>query len=73
MCGVIDVEGKRVLDDDLKRIMEEAIIKTTNIQTQGAIAKLRTRYSGEKQLPAAGATVVTEALKRLVLHLRYGG
>jgi hypothetical protein len=73
MCGVIDVEGKRVHDDQLKRIMVAAIVQTTDIPTQGNVARLRTRYSGEKQLPPAGATVVTEALRRLVLHLRYGG
>jgi hypothetical protein len=73
MCGVIDVEGRRVHDEELRRIMVLAITKTTDIQTQASVARLRTRYSGEKQLPPAGATVVTEALRRLVLHLRYGG
>jgi hypothetical protein len=73
MCGVINVEGDRVLDEELKRIMIAAIVKTTDIQTQASVARLRTKYGGEKQLPPAGATVVTEALKRLVLHLRYGG
>lgn len=73
MCGVIDVEGKRVFDTELIRIMELAITETANIPTQAKVARLRTKYGGEKQLPPAGATVVTEALKRLVLHLRYGG
>jgi hypothetical protein len=73
MCGVIDVEGKRVHDDELVRIMLAAVVQTTDIPTQGAIAKLRTRYGGEKQLPPAGATVVTEALRRLTLHLKFGG
>jgi hypothetical protein len=73
MCGVIDVEGKRVHDDELKRIMVAAIVQTTDIPTQGNVARLRTRYTGEKQLPPAGATVITEALRRLALHLRYGG
>ena len=73
MCGVIDVEGKRVHDDQLKRIMVAAIVQTTDIPTQGSIARMRTSYGGEKQLPPAGATVVTEALKRLALHLKYGG
>lgn len=73
MCGVIDIEGKRVHDRELVRIMVMAITKTTDIPTQANVARLRTRYSGEKQLPPAGATVVTEALRRLVLHLRYGG
>lgn len=72
MCGVIDAEGKRVHDHELKRIMIAAIVQTTDIPTQGSVARLRTRYSGEKQLPPAGATVVTEALRRLVLHLKYG-
>lgn len=73
MCGVIDVEGKRVHDDELKRIMVAAIVQTTDIPTQANVARLRTRYGGEKQLPPAGATVVTEALRRLALHLKYGG
>lgn len=73
MCGVIDVEGKRVHDEELVRIMVAAVVQTTDIPTQGAIAKLRTRYGGEKQLPPAGATVVTEALRRLTLHLKFGG
>lgn len=73
MCGVIDVEGKRVHDDELVRIMVAAVVQTTDIPTQGSIAKLRTRYGGEKQLPPAGATVVTEALRRLTLHLKFGG
>lgn len=72
MCGVIDCEGKRVHDDELVRIMIAAVVQTTDIPTQGAIAKLRTRYGGEKQLPPAGATVVTEALRRLTLHLKFG-
>jgi hypothetical protein len=67
------VEGKRVHDDELKRIMVAAIVQTTDIPTQGNVARLRTRYTGEKQLPPAGATVITEALRRLTLHLRYGG
>jgi hypothetical protein len=73
MCGVIDVEGKRVHDTELVRIMVAAVVQTTDIPTQGSIAKLRTRYGGEKQLPPAGATVVTEALRRLTLHLKFGG
>lgn len=73
MCGVIDVEGNRVIDTELYRIMLAAVVQTTDIPTQGAIAKLRTRYGGEKQLPPAGATVVTEALRRLTLHLKFGG
>lgn len=73
MCGVINVDGHRVLDQQLVSIMEAAIIHTTDIPTQASIAKRRTRYGGEKQLPPAGATVVTEALRRLALHLRYGG
>lgn len=72
MCGVIDVEGKRVHDDELVRIMIAAIVQTTDIPTQANVARLRTRYGGEKQLPPAGATVVTEALRRLALHLKFG-
>ena len=73
MCGVIDVEGRRVIDQELYKIMVLAIVKTTDIPTQAHVARLRTRYNGEKQLPPAGATVITEALRRLQLHLKYGG
>lgn len=73
MCGVIDIEGRRVIDQELQKIMVLAIVQTTDIPTQASVARMRSRYTGEKQLPPAGATVVTEALRRLVLHLRYGG
>lgn len=73
MCGVIDVEGKRVHDTELVRIMVAAIIQTSDIPTQANVARMRTRYGGEKQLPPAGATVITEALRRLTLHLKFGG
>ena len=73
MCGVFTVEKKLVIDRELYRVMQLAIVKTTNIPTQAHVARIRTRYGGEKQQPPAGATVITEALRRLVLHLRYGG
>lgn len=73
MCGVIDVEGRRVHDRELKKIMVAALTHSIDMPTQTYIARMRTKYTGEKQLPPAGATVVTEALRRLTLHLGFDG
>ena len=73
MCGVIDVEGRRIHDRELKKIMVAAITHSIDMPTQTYIARIRTKYTGEKQLPPSGATVVTEALRRLTLHLGLDG
>lgn len=72
MCGVINIEGKQSIDEQLKRVMTSAICDTTDIMTQEAVGRLRTFYKAEKQSQAAGAVAVREALRRLVMFLRYG-
>ena len=73
MSGVINIEGRRVHDKQLQKIMIAALTHNIDMPTQTHIARLRTKYTGEKQLPPAGATVVTEAVKKLTLFLGYDG
>ena len=61
---------KWVVDEDLMHLVLPAILTTKKEVTQAYIGGERTLYTGEKQKPAAGSAVVTEALERLALHMR---
>lgn len=71
MCGLEDSDSRRQIDKDLVTLMEEAIIETTNIPTQSAIGMKRTGYDGAMQIAAAGASIIAEALRRLVIYFGY--
>lgn len=72
MCGVHNDEGEKVIDEQLKAIMIEAITNSERLMTQGEIGRMRSLYGpNTKQLPAAGLTVAREALNKLARHLRY--
>ena len=69
MCGLINEDGQRVLDKELVNLIEPALVETVDVPTQASIGARRTGYSPTgKQVAAAGGTILTEALRRLVLY-----
>jgi hypothetical protein len=73
MAGLENREGKRIFDPELATLVIRACIETTDGVTLAAIGKARTEYNGEKQQQAAGSAVLSEALRRGAMHLRYAG
>jgi hypothetical protein len=73
MTGLERRDGKRVFDQELATLVIKACIETTDGVTLTAIGKARTEYGGEKQQQAAGSAVLSEALRRGAMHLRYTG
>jgi hypothetical protein len=71
MTGLKDQAGRRVFDKELATLVIRACIETTDGVTLGAIGRARSEYHGEKQLQAAGSTVLTEALRKGAMHLGY--
>jgi hypothetical protein len=69
--GVKQDDNRWALDEELMRAVVPALLFDRKSITQKAIGTALTRYSGEKQTPAAGGTYVESILRRLSLHFRY--
>ena len=69
--GVKRADGYWAYDHELAHSVIPALLFDRKNITQAAIGRALTRYTGEKQAPAAGGTFIESVLRRLSLHFAY--
>jgi len=69
--GVKRADGYWAYDHEVAQAVLPALLFDRKNITQAAIGRALTRYTGEKQSPAAGGTFIESVLRRLSLHFAY--